>query len=147
MKLPYLADIYHHLNNLNTSMRGTKENILTSTDKPLAFNSKLAVWKKHIAKRKRRNVSTPTSNLVWIWKYNSINCKSFMITVRKKNLISTSPSCHQIRMTWWETPSLSSHQVQKIYLVCKKRKNWVNYSATEHWKWNLMKYHLTSFGF
>ncbi len=32
MKLAYLANIYQHLNNLNTSMQGTKENILTSTD-------------------------------------------------------------------------------------------------------------------
>ncbi len=29
-------------------MQGTKENILTSTDKLLAFKNKLAVWKKHL---------------------------------------------------------------------------------------------------
>ncbi len=62
MKLAYLADIYQHLDNLNTSMQGTKENILTSTDKHLAFKNKLAVWKKAPFKRKRRNASTPTSN-------------------------------------------------------------------------------------
>ncbi len=50
MKLAYLADIYQHLNNLNTSMQGTKENILTSTDKLLAFKNKLAVWKKHLSR-------------------------------------------------------------------------------------------------
>ncbi len=48
MNLAYLADIYQHLNNLNTSMQGTKENILTSTDKLLAFKNKLAAWKKHL---------------------------------------------------------------------------------------------------
>ena len=50
MKLAYLADIYQHLNNLNTSMEGTKENILTSTDKLLAFKNKLTVWKKHLSR-------------------------------------------------------------------------------------------------
>ena len=50
MKLAYLADIYQHLNNLNTSMQGAKENILTSTDKLLAFKNKLSVWKKHFSK-------------------------------------------------------------------------------------------------
>ena len=50
MKLAYLADIYQHLNNLNTSMQGAKENILTSTDKLLAFKNKLSVWKKHLSK-------------------------------------------------------------------------------------------------
>ncbi len=48
MKLAYLADIYQHLNNLNTSMQGMKENILTSTDKLLAFKNKLTVSKKHL---------------------------------------------------------------------------------------------------
>ncbi len=50
MKLAYLVDIYQHLNNLNTSMQGTKENILTSTDKPLGFKNKLYVWKKHLSR-------------------------------------------------------------------------------------------------
>lgn len=50
MKLAYLSDIYVHLNALNTSMQGPKENILTSTDKLLAFKNKLNVWEKHISK-------------------------------------------------------------------------------------------------
>ena len=50
MKLAYLADIYQHLNNLNTSMQGAKDNILTSTDKLLAFKNKLSVWKKHLSR-------------------------------------------------------------------------------------------------
>jgi hypothetical protein len=31
LKLAYLADVYQHLNTLNTSLQGPKENILTST--------------------------------------------------------------------------------------------------------------------
>ncbi len=46
MKLAYLADIYQDLNNLNTSMQSTEKNILTSTDKLLAFKNKFAVWNK-----------------------------------------------------------------------------------------------------
>jgi hypothetical protein len=46
LKLAYLADIYQHLNTLNTSMQGPKENILTSTDKFLAFKNKILVSKK-----------------------------------------------------------------------------------------------------
>jgi hypothetical protein len=49
LKLAYLADVYHHLNTLNTSMQGRKENILTSTDKLLPFKNKFQVWKKHIS--------------------------------------------------------------------------------------------------
>jgi ribosomal protein L23 len=46
LKLAYLADVYQHLNTLNTSMQGPKEIILTSIDKLLAFKNKLQVWKK-----------------------------------------------------------------------------------------------------
>ncbi len=49
MKLAYLGNL-SVLNNLNTSMQGTKENIPTSTDKLLAFKNKLAVWKKHLSR-------------------------------------------------------------------------------------------------
>jgi hypothetical protein len=46
LKLAYLADVYQHVNNLNASMQSPKENILTSTDKLLAFKNKHQVWKK-----------------------------------------------------------------------------------------------------
>ncbi len=49
-KLAYLADIFRHLNSLNTSMQGPNENILTSTDKIIAFQNKLKVWKKYISR-------------------------------------------------------------------------------------------------
>jgi F0F1-type ATP synthase delta subunit len=48
LKLDYLANIYQHLNALNTSMRGLKENILTSTDKILVFKNKIQICKKHL---------------------------------------------------------------------------------------------------
>jgi hypothetical protein len=52
LKLAYLADIYQHLNTLNTSMQDPKENILTSTDKLLAFKNKTHIWKKTLLKWK-----------------------------------------------------------------------------------------------
>jgi hypothetical protein len=44
LKLAYSADIYQRLNTLNTSMQCPKKNILTSTDKLLAFKNKIQVW-------------------------------------------------------------------------------------------------------
>ena len=48
-KLAYLADIFHKLNLLNSGMQGRNENILSFTDKIIAFQKKLAIWKKRIA--------------------------------------------------------------------------------------------------
>ena len=36
-KLAYLADIFHELNLLNSGMQGRNENILSSSDKIIAF--------------------------------------------------------------------------------------------------------------
>ena len=44
-RLEYLAEIFAHLNGLNTSMQGREENILTSSDKLIAFEKKVAIWK------------------------------------------------------------------------------------------------------
>ena len=44
-RLEYLAEIFAHLNGLNTSMQGREENILTSSDKLIAFKKKVAIWK------------------------------------------------------------------------------------------------------
>jgi hypothetical protein len=43
LKLVYLAHIYQHLPTLNTSMQGPKENVLTSTDRLLAFKNRIQV--------------------------------------------------------------------------------------------------------
>ena len=44
-KLAYLADIFMHLNKVNTNMQGKTENVLSSTDKLRAFKDKLVIWK------------------------------------------------------------------------------------------------------
>ena len=48
-KLSYLADIFYHMNQLNKSLQGPRENILTSSDKILAFKKRLDLWKSHVA--------------------------------------------------------------------------------------------------
>ena len=47
-KLAYLADIFYHLNELNTRMQGRNENLLTSTDKINGFRSKLHLWQHRV---------------------------------------------------------------------------------------------------
>ena len=47
-RLAYLADIFHHLNELNTRMQGRNENLLTSTDKINRFRSKVQLWQQHV---------------------------------------------------------------------------------------------------
>lgn len=42
-KVSFLTDIFGLLNKLNTSMQGRNENILTSSDKMMAFNEKLTL--------------------------------------------------------------------------------------------------------
>lgn len=43
-KLAYLADIFDHLNELNTRIQGRNENLLTSTDKVNGFRLKVHLW-------------------------------------------------------------------------------------------------------
>ena len=47
-RLAYLADIFHHLNELNTRRQGRNENLLTSTDKIKGFRSKVQLWQQHV---------------------------------------------------------------------------------------------------
>ena len=43
-KLAYLADIFEHLNKLNTSKQGKRENVLTSVGKICAIKDKITIW-------------------------------------------------------------------------------------------------------
>lgn len=51
-KLAYLADIFKHLNELNTKMQGKAENLLTSSDKLRGFKSKLTLWRSRVKQGK-----------------------------------------------------------------------------------------------
>jgi hypothetical protein len=50
-KFAYLADIFSHLNSLNTSTRGKEENVLTSSDKQNGFLRKLKIWKSQVEEK------------------------------------------------------------------------------------------------
>ena len=47
-KLAYLADIFDHLNKINTSMQGKGENMLTSVDKICGMRDKIEIWNRKI---------------------------------------------------------------------------------------------------
>lgn len=47
-KLAYLADIFSHLNALNTSLQGKDSSMLKTTDKIAAFKKKLRIWKTRV---------------------------------------------------------------------------------------------------
>ena len=47
-KLAYLADIFHHLNELNTRMQCRNENRLKSTDKINGFCLNVQLWQQHV---------------------------------------------------------------------------------------------------
>ena len=49
-KLAYLADVFGHLNMLNTKIQGKNASVLTATDKPGAFQLKLNLWRKKAEK-------------------------------------------------------------------------------------------------
>lgn len=51
-KLAYLADIFKHLNDLNTKMQGKEENLLSSSDKLRGFKSKLSLWRSRVEQGK-----------------------------------------------------------------------------------------------
>jgi zinc finger BED domain-containing protein 5/7/8/9 len=47
--LAYLADIFEHLNTLNTSMQGPQTNLISLCDKVSGFMAKLEIWQRRIA--------------------------------------------------------------------------------------------------
>ena len=49
-KLAYLADVFGHLNMLNTKMQGKNESVFTTTDKFGVFQLKLNLWRKKLRK-------------------------------------------------------------------------------------------------
>ncbi|VVC33591.1 Hypothetical protein CINCED_3A023613 [Cinara cedri] len=51
-KVSFLTDIFELLNKLNISMQSRNENILISSDKIMAFNEKLTLWKTQVDQKK-----------------------------------------------------------------------------------------------
>ncbi|XP_060864312.1 protein FAM200B-like [Metopolophium dirhodum] len=90
-KSSFLTDLFEHLNKLNSSMQGRDENILTSSDKIMAFIEKLNLWKLKIIKLKFKKI---TLNKFWIYvskEYPEISIKALTILLP----FSTSYLCEQ----------------------------------------------------
>ena len=47
-QLAYLADIFQHLNVVNSCLQGRNENLLTSTDKLVSLQRKIQIWKSRV---------------------------------------------------------------------------------------------------
>jgi hypothetical protein len=50
VSLAYLSDIFSHLNVLNISLQGSEVTVLDANEKTAAFQQKLALWKRRVAK-------------------------------------------------------------------------------------------------
>ena len=76
-RVAYMADIFQHLNELNTRMQGRNENLLTSTDKINGFRSKVQFWQQQV---KNKNLEIfPLSQ-----KYEgNVNIASLSKTIQK----------------------------------------------------------------
>ena len=48
MSLPYLSNVFTHLNDLNIFIQGKGINMITGREKISAFTSKLSIWKNRI---------------------------------------------------------------------------------------------------
>jgi hypothetical protein len=58
VSLAYLADIFSHLNDLNISLQGSEVTFLDSNEMIAAFQQKLALWKRRVAKDNCANFPT-----------------------------------------------------------------------------------------
>jgi hypothetical protein len=58
VSLAHLADIFSHLNDLNISLQGSEVTVLDANEKTAAFQQKLAIWKRRVAKVNYANFPT-----------------------------------------------------------------------------------------
>lgn len=100
-KLAYLADIFHYLNSVNTSIQGKSENILTSTDKLLAFQKKISFWKNRI-------VETNTIDMFPLLQNEDANEIISVITehlsLLQEKIVSYFPSLNIEKYDWIRNP-------------------------------------------
>ena len=75
-RLAYMADIFKHLNELNTRMQGRYENLLTSTYKIKGFRSKVQLWQQHV---KNNSLEIPLSQKC----QKNVNTVSLNETIQK----------------------------------------------------------------
>ena len=83
LELAYLADIYRHLNTLNTLFHDPKESILTSSNKTVALSKNTFSWLYF----SRKWIALPASSFSWPWKFSEIGIPWDMINCFRGSFI------------------------------------------------------------
>ena len=111
-RLAYMADIFQHLNKLNTRMQGRNENLLTNTDKINAFLSKAQLWQQHVE-------STNLGMFPLTQKWQGVNTAALRETIGKhlktleQKLSFYFPSSSTDCLDWVRDPYSSAAVVRK----------------------------------
>ena len=106
-RLACMADIFQHLNELNTWMQGLNENLLTNTDKINGFRSKVQLWQQHME-------STNLSMFPLTQKWQSVNTAALCETIGKhlttleQKLLFYFPSSSTVCFDWVRDPHSSA---------------------------------------
>jgi len=100
-----LADIFNYLNSVNTNIQGKEENILTSTDKLLALQKKISLWKNY-AGEKRLDMfpSMQNENM----KKSIFNVLEHL-KILEENIVKYFPSLNAEKYDWIRNPFISSN--------------------------------------
>ena len=88
-RLAFMADIFQHLNELNTRMQGRNENLLTNMDKINEFRSKVQLWQQHVE-------STNLGLFPLTQKWQGVNTAALCETIGKHLKTLKSRSCRFI---------------------------------------------------
>ena len=124
-RLAYLVDIFQHLNNLNRSMQGKNENILTSTDNLSAFQKKPSIWKRNYI----------NGNFEMFPSLSKTHVKEMMpiivdhLTILQEKLRFYFPSLNVNHYDWIRNPFMEIPT--DAGLIFAEKRNWLLYLVTE----------------
>lgn len=99
-RLTCLANIFHHMSQLDKSLQGPEENVLTSGDKMFGFKRNTIIGKKSCCNRKPWNIS----QAAWIWEWERLSAISSLIEIDLEELQNKSavfsPVSHKNLAGW-----------------------------------------------
>ena len=132
-RLEYLTEIFAHLNGLNTSMQGREENILTSSDKFIAFKKKVAIWKNRAKDGNLEMFPLVRQN------YRKMSPVVFQhLTTLEEKINFYFPSLKTDDYDWVRNPFIESLSSTGL-LLCKKR-SWHVFPVIVDLKSNMLGY-------
>ncbi|XP_050505417.1 zinc finger BED domain-containing protein 5-like [Diabrotica virgifera virgifera] len=123
-KLGYLTDIFKYLNNINTSVQGKSENILSCTDKVSGFQKKISLWKNRILEKGTLDMFQSISA-------NIEEMKSVIIehlTLLEEKIDHYFPSLNTDNYDWIRNPFISIN-MSKYQLSLQEEEELVGLSA------------------